>query len=375
MKILNVNVGPPVDDYSAWIRKIKMANIIRSLGHEMDFVIYAGKDEPNKEILADISFPYEIIKVNPLNIHFKHLNRLKKEDYDIVFCNGQLTHAILFLTKLTSVKLILDRHGDMLEEFLLLEGGFKFNPSFLGRYLFLKLINFLNLTFSDKILCVSYKMMENLLKQGIKPKKAAYVTNGIDLSLFKIPNSEILQEMKKELGISNKMIFTYVGACEKWQGVNDFIKAAKNLKDDDHLIFLIVGGDKKSKENNIIYLPKVPQNEVINYYALSDVLVLPRPSHPTTEVAAPTKFPEYLAMEKPILTTNVGDASYLVKKHQCGLVVKDSNPESLVEGILEFKKKTPPELNMMGSNSKKLAEEEFSMKKMTKDLSKALEDW
>ncbi len=375
MKILNVNVGPPVDDYSAWIRKIKMANIIRSLGHEMDFVIYAGKDEPNKEILADISFPYEIIKVNPLNIYFKHFNRLKKEDYDIVFCNGQLTHAVLFLTKLTGAKFILDKHGDMLEEFLLLEGGFKFNPSFLGRYLFLKLINFLNLTFSDKILCVSHKMMENLLKHGLKPNKAAYVTNGIDLSLFKIPDSIIVQKMKTELRINNKMIFTYVGACEKWQGVDDFIKAAKNLKNDDHLIFLIVGGDKKGKEDNIIYLPKVPQNEVINYYALSDVLVLPRPSHPTTEVAAPTKFPEYLVMEKPILTTNVGDASHLVKKHRCGLVVKDSDPESMVEGILKFKQKTPHELNTMGLNSKKLVEQEFSMEKMTSDLSKALENW
>ncbi len=372
MKILNVKVGPPADDYSAWIRKIKIANLMMNLGHEMDFVIYTGLDDFNEEIGKQINFPYEIVKVSPLNIYSKHFKKIKEGNYDIVFCNGQLTHAVLFLTKFKDVKFIMDKHGDIVKEFLLYEEGLKFRPSSIIRYLFLKTIDFLNLHFSDKITCVSHKMIEDLYNRGLTPNKAAYVTNGIDLGLFKEPESSKIQEIKDELNINNRMIFTYLGACEKWQGVDGFIEAAKKLKDHDEIAFVIVGGNKGKKDGNIRYVPKIPQNEVVNYYAISDVLVLPRPGHPAAEVAAPTKFPEYLAMGKPVLTTEVGDAAIFVRENHCGIVIKNNEPQNLIEGILELKNKDKDELEKMGINSKKLAQKEFSMEKMASDLFNAL---
>ena len=374
MKILSVKVGPPADDYSAWIRKIKIANIIRSLGHEMDFVIYTRSDEFNDKILDDISFPFEIVKVSRLNIYFKHFKILKQKDYDIVFCNGQATQAVLFLTKLTGVKFILDKHGDIVKELLLLYDGFKFNLSFIFWYLFFRLIDFLNLNFSDKILCVSHEMVEDVYKRGLRKDRAAYVTNGINLNFFEKTEIKVIEKMKKDFNISDKLIFLYAGACEKWQGVSTFINAARILKNETELVFIIVGGKRKGREDNLIYVPKVSQKEVQNYYAMSDVLVLPRPSHPATEIAAPTKFPEYCAMGKPILTTNVGDASLFVKKYNCGVVVDSDDPQSMVDGILKLKKSNPNELEIMGLNSRKLAEEEFSIEKMAKDLSSALEN-
>jgi len=374
MKILSVKIGAPTNDYSAWIRKIKIANLMLSLGHEMDFVIYTHKGECNKKILADIPFKYEIEKVSLLNFYPQYLKRLRDGNYDLVFCNGQFTHALLFFTKFSHSKFILDQHGDNVKEFLLLEDGFKYNIKFILWFLRLKFIDFLNLHFTDKITCVSYKMMDDLCKRGLKQNKAAYVTNGTDLSFFKNPDSTIIQKIKDMLDIDEKMIFTYIGAFEKWQGVNDFIKAAESLKNDSEIVFLIVGGEKEEKDGNIIFIPKVPQTEVINYYAVSDILVLPRPGHPATEVAAPTKFPEYLAMGKPILTTNVGDAADFVRGYQCGIVMKNSDPRNLLDGILEFKSKTPDELIKMGSNSKILAQKEFSMEKMTFDLSNAIKN-
>ena len=372
MKILSVKIGAPSDDYSAWIRKIKMTKIMLSLGHDVDFVIYTHNGECNEEILKDIPFKYEVVKVSLLNYYLKYLKRLRDQNYDIVFCNGQFTHASLFFTKFTHSQFVLDKHGDIIKEFLLLEDGFKYDIKFIIWFLRLKFIDFLNLHFADKITCVSFKMIEDLYKRGLKQGKAAYVTNGIDLNFFKTPNQVTIQRIKDELKINGKMIFTYIGAFEKWQGVNDFLEAAEILKNHSKIAFLIVGGEKKEQNGNITFIPKVPQEEVINYYAVSDVLVLPRPGHPATEVAAPTKFPEYLAMEKPILTTDVGDAAEFVLKYKCGIVVQNSNPRSILDGILEFKKKTKEELDQMGLNSKILAQKEFSMEKMTSDLSNAL---
>jgi len=372
MKILSVKVGAPSDDYSAWIRKIKMTNIMLSLGHEVDFVIYTHKGECNNDILKDIPFKYEIEKVSLLNFYPRYLKRLRDENYDVVFCNGQFTHASLFFTKFSHSKFILDKHGDIVKEYLLLEDGFQYNIKFVLWFLRLKFIDFLNFHFADKITCVSYKMIEDLNRRGLKYGKAVYVTNGIDLSLFKAPDSSITQKIKDKHEINEKMIFSYIGAFEKWQGVDGFIEAAEILKNHEEIAFLIVGGGEEKRDGNIIYIPKVPQNEVINYYAISDILVLPRPEHPATEVAAPTKFPEYLSMGKLVLTTDVGDAADFVQEYNCGIVVENSKPQSLLDGILELKNKSKEELEQIGSNSMIAAQKEFSMDKMTSDLSNAL---
>lgn len=372
MKILNINVGAPSDDYSAWIRKIKIAKIMFSSDHEVDFVIYTHRGKCNEKIMKDMNFDYKIEKVSLLNFYPKYVDRLLKGNYDVVFCNGQFTHAALFFTKFSHSRFILDRHGDIVTEFILLKGGFKYNIRFILWYLRLKFIDFLNLHFVDKMICVSYKMLEYLYQRGLSQGKGAYVTNGIDLDFFKPPDPAKIQEVKDSLKINDKLIFTYIGAFEKWQGVDDFIKAAKVLKNHPEIAFLIVGGEKEEIDGNIIYIQKVPQDEVLNYYAVSDILVLPRPGYPATEVAAPTKFPEYLSMGKPVLTTDVGDAAEFVDKYNCGVVVKNSDPQSILNGILELKNKNTDELKKMGLNSLLLAQKEFSMEKMAEDLLKAI---
>jgi glycosyltransferase involved in cell wall biosynthesis len=372
MKILSINVGAPSDDYSAWIRKIKIAKIMFNSEHEVDFLIYTHKGECNKEILKEFEFDYEIEKVSFLNFYPKYINRLLNGNYDIVFCNGSFTHAALFFTKFSHSKFILDRHGDIVTEFLLLENGFRYDIRFILWYLRCKFIDFLNMHFVNKITCVSHKMIEYCYKNGLKKGNGVYVTNGIDLDFFKTPPQDSIQEIKDKLKINDKLIFTYVGALDKWQGVDEFIEAAKALKNHSDIAFLIVGGEKEVKDGNIFYIPKVPQEKVLIYYAVSDILVLPRPSHPATEVAAPTKFPEYLAMGKPILITDVGDAAEFVKEFNCGIVVEKNDPSSLLDGILEFKNKKAEELEKMGSKSKLLAQKEFSIEKMSKDLLNAL---
>ena len=172
MKILSVKIGAPSDDYSAWIRKIKMTKIMLSLGHDVDFVIYTHNGECNEEILKDIPFKYEVVKVSLLNYYLKYLKRLRDQNYDIVFCNGQFTHASLFFTKFTHSQFVLDKHGDIIKEFLLLEDGFKYDIKFIIWFLRLKFIDFLNLHFADKITCVSFKMIEDLYKRGLKRGKA-----------------------------------------------------------------------------------------------------------------------------------------------------------------------------------------------------------
>jgi glycosyltransferase involved in cell wall biosynthesis len=249
------------------------------------------------------------------------------------------------------------------------------NPKFLANYLLLKIMDYANLKGSNKIICVSNRMIDYLhTNKGVALDKMDYVTNGVDLDFFTQKNHKV-QELKQELGLEEKLIFGYLGGFQSWQGVENLINSALTI-DDDEIAFLIVGGQEKPDNvanKNIIFIPKINRLEVPNYYSLCDVLILPRPSHLATEMAAPTKFAEYTSMGKPVLTSNVGAAADLVTKYNSGIVVKDNSVDNMVEGINQFKDLNPTSLRKMGKNSRKLAETEFDWRLVGKNLLKSLE--
>jgi len=371
MKILSVCTSTPGEDAASW-RISDISRILESKGHEVHFVHYFRKSSYEKlENKAQYSNRTFVITSAPA-VHIKHLKILLKNNYDMVYGNNYDATFCSLLTKLTKTSLIFDMHGDVVEEFLI-EKGPNLSTKISPKFLLNKFIDFMDLKFSDKIICVSKKMIEYLHDQKSIPlEKMAYVTNGVDLESFKPVNDEKNKNIRNQLGLEDKLVFGYIGNFQKWQGVENFIEAAKKINDKD-LAFLIVGGDKELRENNIISIPKIPRSQIPMYYSICNVLVLPRPSHLATEIAAPTKFAEYTAMEKPILTTDVGDAADFVKEYKCGIVVKDNKPENLIKGTNEFKGKTEEELKRMGRNSRKLAESEFDWKKVGINLLKAVE--
>ena len=373
MKILSVCVSNPGES-ADWWRISNIARILESNGHEVHFVHYCRRLSyeklENKGQYADHSF----VMTSPMTVHLKHLKILRNGDYDLIYGNTHYAAFCSMLGKLTKKPLIFDMHGGLVEEFLL-ENEFNLNPSFMSRFILEKLIDFAVLHFADKIICVSNKMIEYLRSQKDVPfEKMAYVTNGMNLEFFKPMDNKKVKDMRNRLGLENKLVFGYIGNFQKWQGVENFIEATKRTKDKD-LIFHIVGGERRLRKNNIIFIPKIPRAQIPDYYSACDVLVLPRPNHPATEIAAPTKFAEYAAVGKPILTTNVGDAAKFVREYRCGIVVEDNKPENLIKGINKFKNKSGIELKEMGGNSRKLAEKEFDWDKAGKNLLKAVESF
>ena len=371
MKILSVCISVPGES-AGWWRASNIVKILRAKGHEVDVVYYVKKASyeklENKERYEQDSF---VVTSIPM-VHITHLKKLVKGNYDLVYGNAHGGAFCSLLGRLTKTPLIFDMHGGLVEEFSLMNRA---NTTTIEGLFLNKFIEFMNLKFSNKIICVSHKMIEYLHGQRSIPlEKMVYVTNGIDSEFLKPVNDEKVENMRNKLGIEDKLVFGYIGNFQKWQGVENFIEAAKK-NNDKNIAFLIVGGEKESIENNLIFIPKVSRVQIPDYYLICDVLVLPRPSHPATEIAAPTKFAEYAAMGKPILTTNVGDAADFVREYNCGIVVEDNKPETLIKGINEFRDKFEEDLKEMGRKSRKLAENEFNWEKVGIKLLKAVKSF
>ncbi len=375
MKILSVTTSLLGNDAASW-RIWNIARLLQERGHEVHLVQYVREStyeklKDSRLDLGEISNSVTKVPIFPISIpvaQIKHLRKLSEDNYDLVYGNGHTATFFSLLGRLKGIPLIFDMHGGI-EEFLL-----KPNLFSMVNYLLYRPIELSNLRFSTKICCVSKNMIEYLhTKKRVPLEKMAYVTNGVDLDFFKPIAGNRTQFLKRQLGLEDKFIFGYIGGFAKWQGTENFIEAVRKL-DESGLAFVIVGGETESKEGNILFIPKIPRNQIPDYYSICDVLVLPRPSHPATEIAAPTKFAEYTAMGKPVLTTNVGDAADLVRRYNCGIVVENNSPENLADGIMQFESKSESELKSMGQNSRRLSEEEFDWNKVGSNLIQAIDE-
>lgn len=369
MSILSVTIINPGED-SQWWRISSIYNLLKSK-YDTEMVHYIIKGSIYYKRLKDPgNLDNEIFITRSVFIPFKILKRIVKKKYSLVYGNTKEGAFFSILARLAGVPLIFDMHG-VYEEFYMTNNIRIFN---VHRLLLNKLIETLALRFSSKILCVSNEMILHLnKKRGIPLKKMAYITNGVDLDFFKPVKDEKLFEMKKNLDLNGKLVFGYIGRFQEWQGAENLVEAAKSIEQ-DNIKFLFVGGEETKTEGKIIFISDVSRDEVIYYYSLCDVLVLPRPSHIATKVAAPTKFAEYTSMGKPVLVTDIGDAAKLVKKHENGIIVEDNDPKNLKRGILEFLNLDEQDMVNMGKRSRELAKKEFDWKKISNKLFKIINE-
>ena len=170
------------------------------------------------------------------------------------------------------------------------------------------------------------------------------------------------------------ILFGYLGEFQEWQGIERLIEAAK-LVMDQRFLLLIVGGSESRQEGQVVVVPSVSRERVPYYYSLCDFLVLPRPDHPATQIAAPTKFAEYAAMGKPILTTEVGDAARFVRKYECGMVLKDNRPGVLAEGMASMMRITADKQLTLAAASRSMAEREFDRRIAADNLEQCIDDF
>lgn len=303
------------------------------------------------------------------------LRELQESSYDLVYGNGTATFYCL-PGKLRRVPLVFDMHGLSVEEYLLqnvTRGNFaKVHPAYIGRIA----MDWSCLHFSDTIVCVSKSQMRHLNRSRQVPQeKMVYATNGVDVSYFRPQSGQAVDSLRMNLGFEGKMVFGYVGSTGKrsnnWQGVQQFIATANAIRDTE-VAFLVVGAEETYRKGNLVMVQRQPRDRLNEYYAACDVLVLPIPKHESMSIASPTKFAEYAAVGRPILSTDVGDPPEFIRKNDCGIVIPDFATDTMVEGIMNFKGTSSGRLNLMGARSRILAEQNFDWDKIGASLSNAL---
>jgi len=235
---------------------------------------------------------------------------------------------------------------------------------------------------AQKILVNSPAIFEELkCVKGISPEKMEFVPNGADLEFFqKINNGDKIDE---KYNIKDKFVVLYTGLLGFAQAPEVMVDAAKILKNNKDIIFLIVGGGpleeklkikiKKLELLNVILTGQRPREEMPIFVSRGDICLIPYKNSSTFQKNIPSKMFDYIAFGKPIIINLEGAASDIIIKAQAGLVVESENASALAKAIEQlynnrFLRKK------MGDSGRLYAEKHYDKKKISEQLETILKN-
>jgi len=125
---------------------------------------------------------------------------------------------------------------------------------------------------------------------------------------------------------------------------------------------------RKEVPQNMFLLGKIPKSEVEEFLAAGDLFV-----HPSGLDALPTTVVEASVMEKPIVASNIGGISEIVKNNVTGYLCKVDDTEQWVERI-RFVLDNPSVGKKLGQNARKYVTEKFDWQKIVKAFLQKLKE-
>lgn len=168
-------------------------------------------------------------------------------------------------------------------------------------------------------------------------KRLALIENAVDCEHFLDIEPHYIPTEIKDIVTSNKIIIGYFGALAKWFDYNLIKKISSEFKN-INILLIGVDYDKSLKGsgilnlNNVRYVEAVDYNILPDYSKFFDISIIPFLVNDITKSTSPVKLFEYMALGKPIITTNLPEC----KKYKSPLISEtyDEFIENIKKAIL-----------------------------------------
>jgi len=186
--------------------------------------------------------------------------------------------------------------------------------------------------------------------------------HGADCNFFN-PARYNREELRNKWGLADKFVILFTGMPHGHKGLDDLVEAVRILSNDTIRLMLVIARmdyfNKIKNENNKYIIPVEPQphSEMPKFLSLADIVVLPQKNAGFAQAQVPGKVFEAMAMEKPIIATEVSDLPEILDS--CGWIVEPENPEQLAEKI-QYVLNNPEEAEGMGQKARKKCIEKYS---------------
>ncbi len=169
------------------------------------------------------------------------------------------------------------------------------------------------------------------------------ISNGVDTSFFR-PDLRS-ETVRAEFGIApGQFAAGYCGLHGFFQGLEVIVEAAKRLRDNSNIRFVLVGDGPTKPElvaqaqkeglENIAFYPRQPKKRMPEILASMDLSLIPLAA--ALPGTMPSKVYEALAAGVPLIVTGGCEAEQLVHRYNIGRLFDPGNAEQVATAVLEL---------------------------------------
>jgi glycosyltransferase involved in cell wall biosynthesis len=196
---------------------------------------------------------------------------------------------------------------------------------------------------------------EYLRGKGIAATRISLVSNGVDPTLFAPEGSG--ERLRKEWGLDGQFVVTYAGALGLANDIPTILRAAKRLRDQPRICFLLVGDGKergKLEEQaralalaNVKFTGARPKAHMPDVLAMSDACLATLQDIPMFRTTYPNKVFDYMAAGRPTILAIDGVIREVLEAAGGGIFVPPGDDAALATAVQRLSQ-NPQQARAMG---------------------------
>lgn len=197
---------------------------------------------------------------------------------------------------------------------------------------------------ADAVAVICEGLRSDLIARGIDPAKIIVSPNGVDLDQFgdPVPRDPALTA---KLGLEGADVVGFIGSFYDYEGLDDLIAALPRfVRARPRAKLLLVGGGPMEQAlrdqamaspfaDHIVFVGRVPHDQVEHYYAQVDVLAYPRKAMRLTDLVTPLKPLEAMAQGRLVAASAVGGHRELIEDGVTGTLFAPDDPKVLAAAL------------------------------------------
>ena len=203
---------------------------------------------------------------------------------------------------------------------------------------------------ADAVTVICEGLRNDLIGRGIPAEKITVIPNAVNVEKFSVGGNPD-PSLKMKLGLGTSRVLGFIGSFYAYEGLDLLIAALPNiLKQIPDVKILLVGGGPQDAalrrqvmaldlKERVVFVGRVPHEDVNRYYDLIDVLVYARHPMRLTELVTPLKPLEAMAQGRLMVASDVGGHKELIQDGKTGVLFRAGQVGDLaskVVGLLKY---------------------------------------
>jgi len=207
--------------------------------------------------------------------------------------------------------------------------------------------------FFDRLFFISPMLGEMYARRlHIAKEKIAVWPSPVDTNVFDPSAIPDTKQLRRELGLSTRRGFLYHGVLTRGRGIMEMVEAFRILQGESSEVRLILLGSGPLKSDIARYVEAnnlrdyvevcgpVDYSVVPSYIAACDAGLMALPDHPWWRYQCPTKVLEYLAMNKPLIVSDIAAHRWILDSISLAFYMRGTSPREIAEAVNSFLKST-----------------------------------